>query len=89
MASLVFPIMRVGTLAFWLVVLLCMLNVFPSPWNLWGLVLGGVVLAAHIVELAIFRQFILDYSPKSKAILNILVYGVFWLLPEKNGKHPV
>jgi len=89
MASLVFPVMRAGTLAFWLVVLLCMLNVFPSPWNLWGLALGAVILVAHIVELAIFRQFISEYSPKSKAILNILIYGVFWLLPAKNGKKSV
>lgn len=83
MADSVFPVLRVGTLGFWILVVLAVLGIIPSPWDQWTLIAGAIIAFAHVVEIFIFRGFVAGYESKPKAILNIMLYGVFWILPTK------
>ena len=86
MANSVFSILRSGTLGFWVLVVLAVLGVIPTPWDQWTLIAGVLIALAHVVEIFIFRGFVSDYESKPKAILNIMLYGVFWILPTKQNQ---
>ena len=86
MANSVFSMMRGATLGFWMVVVMAILGMFPAPWDGWVIITGAVIALAHVVEIFVFRNFVASYESKSKAIVNIMLYGVFWILPTKQNK---
>lgn len=86
MANSVFSILRAGTLGFWVLVILAVAGMIPTPWDQWTLIAGAIIALAHAVEIFVFRGFIANYESKPKAIVNIMLYGVFWILPTKQSE---
>ena len=74
---------RIGTLIFWLIVLVSLAGVIPDPMGQMLPRLGGMILFFHMIEVALlFTVFRERTQPSAKDILPVLVYGAFYLKPK-------
>ena len=81
MKDQIFSFMRFATLGFWALAVVSYFSVFPDTISQLLQLAAGIVLLAHVFEMLIFRKALKAYDNPSKAIMNIMIYGVFWALP--------
>lgn len=74
---------RIGTLIFWVIVLVSFTGLIPDPMGHMLVRLGGLILFFHLIEVALlFTVFRERTQPTAKDILPVLVYGAFYLKPK-------
>lgn len=84
MKDQIFSFMRFATLGFWALAAVSYLSVFPQEVAQLLQLAAGIVLLAHVFEMLVFRKALQAYETPSKAVMNIMIYGVFWALPNLN-----
>lgn len=78
---------RIGTLVFWVLVILALFNLYPPQLNHFMLVAGSLILAAHVIEVLMMYTVWRDKAkPVPADIFWVLVYGAFHLKPLLLGK---
>ena len=74
---------RIGTLVFWIIVLVSLAGLIPDPLGLMLARLGGLILFFHLIEVVLlFTVFRERVQPTAKDIVPVLVYGAFYLKPK-------
>ena len=81
MKDQIFSFMRFATLGFWALAAVSYFSIFPDNISQLLQLAAGVVLLAHVAEMFVFRKALQAYDNPNKAIMNVMVYGVFWALP--------
>lgn len=81
MKAQIFSFMRFATLCFWVLAVASYFSVFPEVITQLLQLTAGIILLAHVAEMVIFRKALQAYDNPKKAVLNIMIYGVFWALP--------
>ena len=81
MKDQIFSFMRFATLGFWALAVASYFSVFPETITQLLQLAAGIILLAHVAEMVIFRKALQTYDNPKKAVMNIMIYGVFWALP--------
>jgi uncharacterized protein YhhL (DUF1145 family) len=81
MKDQIFSFMRFATLGFWALAVASYFSVFPETITQLLQLAAGIILLAHVAEMVIFRKALQAYDNPKKAVMNIMIYGVFWALP--------
>lgn len=82
MYNVIFPVLRLATIFFWVVVTLSIMDMIPEPISTYILVLGGIIAVVHLIELFTFRQLIFREECKVCVLVSIMVFGFFWIIPK-------
>lgn len=81
----IFTLLRFITIVFWLTVIASPLIDNQQTITDVIQILAAVILLAHVLEIFVYRQVVQQAPNKSTAIINILIFGLFWILPHKNA----
>lgn len=75
---------KLAVIFFWIIVVLNLFDPLVSPFYRMFILFGALSLAAHIVEIFVYRSLIMQSHQHFLTVVNILVFGGFHIMAIKS-----